>query len=150
MLKQFPIAVLITCIIYGCSNDASDIETKTEVENSQDSILTKNEKVESTTLVNKDLNVRQSFTLKFAEWEGDETDVSCDVVIIGDSIKVYNDGSIPGKIGKIMEEGIIRIHTSSGKTIISHDSKDVNSKEIGGCSDGPTVIDLKKKIIWFC
>lgn len=150
MIKQFILPALLISVIYGCKSDTSALETKNAVEISQDSTLINNEKVDSSTLITEDIILRQSFTLKFAEWEGDEMDASCDVVITGDSIKVFNDGSIPGKIGKIMEEGIIRIHTTSGKTIISHHPKDVNSKEIGGCSDGPTVIDLKNKIIWFC
>jgi len=38
----------------------------------------------------------------------------------------------------------------SGKWIIGHTTKDKYAKEIGGCSDGPSEINFKKKIFWLC
>jgi hypothetical protein len=57
---------------------------------------------------------------------------------------------LTGKKGDIIEEGIIMKHTKTGKWIIGHIIKDRDAKEIGGCSNGPSVINFKQKIFWSC
>jgi len=34
--------------------------------------------------------------------------------------------------------------------LIVHNKSDEQAEEVGGCTDGPTVIDLEKKIYWTC
>lgn len=92
----------------------------------------------------------QKFKVKFAEWENSEMEATCDVLIMKNKIIVYNDGSISGKIGEIIDQGELQKHKSTGKIIISHSEKDTNAKEIGGCTDGPLIIDIENKILWLC
>ncbi len=51
--------------------------------------------------------------------------------------------------GELIEKGTIMKH-KSGKWIIGRSKKDRYAPEIGGCSDGPTMIDFKKKMYWTC
>jgi len=59
-------------------------------------------------------------------------------------------GNITGNKGDVMDEGIIMKHTKTGKWIIGHSVKDKDAKEIGGCSDNPSIIDFKKKKYFIC
>ena len=94
---------------------------------------------------------KYTYILAFAEWQGKSLGATCTVVINGDSIKVIHNGkgNLTGKKGDIINEGIIRKH-KSGKWIIAHNKDDINSDEIGGCSDGPMVIDFRRKKVWTC
>ena len=93
-----------------------------------------------------------TYSIAFAEWQGKSLGATCTVVIKGDSIKVIHNGkgNLTGNKGDIMDEGIIIKHTKTGKWIIGHSSKDKDAKEIGGCSDGPSIIDFKRKKYWSC
>jgi len=48
-----------------------------------------------------------------------------------------------------VEDGKLFFH-SFGRWIIIQNNDDKTSEEIGGCSDGPTVVDLEKKVYWTC
>jgi hypothetical protein len=87
------------------------------------------------------------YKLCFAEWG--KCMNTCKVRIKGDSIIVYalEDLSIPKN--EIIDAGIILKH-KSGKWIIGKSQKDKNAAEIGGCSEGPLIIDFKKKRVWTC
>ncbi|WP_209144220.1 MULTISPECIES: hypothetical protein [Chitinophaga] len=50
----------------------------------------------------------------------------------------------------MIDSGIILRHKKTGKWIIAHDKKDADAPEAGGCSDGPSVIDFKRKIFRMC
>ena len=93
-----------------------------------------------------------TYSIAFAEWQGKSLGATCTVVIKGDSIKVIHNGkgNLTGKKGDVMDEGIIMKHAKTGKWIIGHSPKDKDAKEIGGCSDGPSVIDFKRKKYWSC
>jgi hypothetical protein len=41
-------------------------------------------------------------------------------------------------------------HTRTGKWIIGHSVKEKQAKDIGGCSDDPLVIDVKRRILKLC
>ncbi len=41
-------------------------------------------------------------------------------------------------------------HAKSKHWIIGDNAKDKQAEEVGGCSDGPQVIDLKRGIYWTC
>ena len=93
-----------------------------------------------------------TYTIAFAEWNGKSLGATCTVIIKGDSIKVVHNGraNLTGKKSDILDQGIIMKHTKTGKWIIAHSIKDKDAKDIGGCSDGPSVIDFKRKKFWSC
>jgi hypothetical protein len=89
-----------------------------------------------------------TFQIAFAEGGGAIFEYTCTVIIKGDSITVLEDGTAGSK-GKIIGKGILMKH-KSGKWIIATTIDDANVDDIGGCTDGPTVIEPKKKILWMC
>jgi len=93
-----------------------------------------------------------AYKVAFAEWKGESLGATCTVKIKGDSITVIHNGdkNLTGKKGSIIAQGIIMKHTKSGKWIIGHSSKDKEAKDIGGCSDGPAIIDFTNKKFWTC
>jgi hypothetical protein len=50
----------------------------------------------------------------------------------------------------VISEGTLMWHRASKQWIIAQQPSDQLAKEVGGCSDGPEVIDLRKKIYWMC
>jgi hypothetical protein len=92
-----------------------------------------------------------TYSIAFAEWGGKSLGATCTVIIKGNSIKVVHNGkgNLTGKKGDILDEGIIMKH-KTGKWIIGHTPIDKNAIQIGGCSDGPSVVDFKRKIFWSC
>ena len=104
------------------------------------------------TLAQKSKDGTYTYSIAFAEWNGKSLGATCTVIIKGDSIKVVHNGkgNLTGKKGDILDQGIIMKHTKTGKWIIGHSSKDKDAKEIGGCSDGPSIIDFKRKRFWSC
>ena len=93
-----------------------------------------------------------TYSIAWAEWGGKSLGATCTVIIKGDSIKVIHNGksNVTGKKGDIYTEGKIMKHKRTGKWIIGRNEKDKDAKEIGGCSDGPSVIDFKTKRFWSC
>ena len=87
------------------------------------------------------------YKLCFNEWNKCMT--TCKVIIKGDSIRVYAEKNLSVPKGEIIDQGIILKH-KSGNWIIGHNLKDKNAKEIGGCSEGPLIIDFKMKQVWTC
>ena len=92
-----------------------------------------------------------TYSIAFAEWDGKSLGATCTVIIKGDSIKVVHNGkgNLTGNKGDVFDEGIIMKH-KYGKWIIGHSPSDKNAMEIGGCSDGPSVVDFTNKIFWSC
>ncbi|UAY50938.1 calycin-like domain-containing protein [Ferruginibacter albus] len=93
-----------------------------------------------------------TFSIRDFEYENAPIVAKCKVVIKGDSIKViYTDSTLTLiKYGDVFDEGILIKHRKTKQWIIAHSMKDMNAKEVGACSGGPMVIDLKKKEIWYC
>ena len=50
----------------------------------------------------------------------------------------------------IIEAGILMWHAKSKQWIIGDSNSDRFADDVGGCSTGPAVVDLKKKIYWTC
>lgn len=100
----------------------------------------------------KPANGTYTYSIVFAEWNNKSLGATCTVIIRGDSIKVIHNGKsdLTGNKGDIIEEGIIIKHLKTGKWIIGHNIQDKNANEIGGCSDGPAVIDFKRKQFYSC
>ena len=90
-----------------------------------------------------------TYDVAFAEFDGESLCTTCIVVIKGNTIKVMNNGSMSGDFGDTIEEGTIMKH-KSGKWIIASSNEDVGLDEIGGCSDGPRIIDFKNMKFWTC
>lgn len=90
------------------------------------------------------------YDVAFAEWNGQSNGATVQVKIQGDSVFVYhNGGNLSGKSGELLDCGIILWHKSN-QWIIGHIPTDKNAVEVGGCSDGPSVIDFKKKTFGLC
>ncbi|HTE24036.1 hypothetical protein [Flavitalea sp.] len=90
------------------------------------------------------------YSIAFAEWDGKSLNATCHVRIKGDSIYIINDGSVTGTKGQIMDAGLILKHKRTGKWIIAHRPHDIDAKEVGGCGEGPSVIDFRRKRWWSC
>ena len=92
-----------------------------------------------------------TFKVEYNEWSGKSMGATCIVKIKNDSIWVIHNGSkgIAGKKGEIIDKGILIKH-KSGKWIIAENKDDSNIPEVGGCSDGPRIIDFKRRRISFC
>jgi hypothetical protein len=93
-----------------------------------------------------------TYSIAFSEWGGKSLGTTCTVIIKGDSIKIIHNGKagLTGKKDDVLEQGIIMKHIRTGKWIIGHSVKDKEAKEIGGCSEGPSIIDFKGKKYWVC
>ena len=50
----------------------------------------------------------------------------------------------------VVDEGLLLWHPASKQWIIGDTEADKRAPEVGGCSDGPEVIDLAKRIYWTC
>lgn len=50
----------------------------------------------------------------------------------------------------VLEEGTLIWHSESRQWIIGTAPSDIDAEEVGGCTDGPTVIDLQNRIYWTC
>ncbi|SKA41636.1 hypothetical protein SAMN04488128_105485 [Chitinophaga eiseniae] len=91
------------------------------------------------------------YQVAFDEWGGRSHGATVLVKIKGDSIYViHNGGNLSGKKGEIIDSGIIMKHRKSGAWIIGHTPADKDAPEVGGCSDGPSVIDFKRKKFRLC
>ena len=85
------------------------------------------------------------YEVAFAEWSGKSLGTTVTVVISGDSVKIINNGGLSGKKGDVIEYGKIVKHKTTGQWIIATKPEDEFANEVGGCSDGPRVIDFKNK-----
>jgi hypothetical protein len=50
----------------------------------------------------------------------------------------------------VVAEGELMWHAASKQWILGHDPADRTVEEVGGCSDGPEVVDLLKRVYWTC
>jgi hypothetical protein len=72
------------------------------------------------------------------------------VVIKGRKIALINQTqSKVFPIGNIAD-GTLMWHATSEQWIIGLSKADRTAAHVGGCSDGPEVVDLRKKIYWTC
>lgn len=72
------------------------------------------------------------------------------VHIRGLKIRVYNDqGSALFPRG-VISEGVLTWHPVSGQWFIAETPEEEHASEVGGCSDGPFVVDLVRRIFWTC
>lgn len=91
------------------------------------------------------------FTHKYAEAEQSSIkSINLLVKISGHHIVVINSDRFEVFPEGVLEEGILMWHTKSQQWIIGSSPSDKEVLDVGGCSDGPTVVDLEKRIYWTC
>jgi hypothetical protein len=91
------------------------------------------------------------FQLKDAEFPTFPS-VSVRVTISGRHIKVISADSLSTihPKGTVVDEGTLMWHAASRQWIIGEAESDKTREDVGGCSAGPAVVDLVKKIYWTC
>jgi hypothetical protein len=91
------------------------------------------------------------YDLAFAEWGGKTLGNKVLVKVQGNFIKIlFEEGNLSeAKKGDVIEQGWVIKH-KTGNWIIFNQSYQIKSEEVGGCSDGPTIIDFKNKKYWTC
>lgn len=74
------------------------------------------------------------------------------VGVDGRHIKVVSESrdSTVFPLGTTVDEGMIIWHAATGQWIIGESESDATAATVGGCSDGPAVIDVVGKVYWFC
>jgi hypothetical protein len=92
-----------------------------------------------------------TYSILWDEFGGKDLGNTCMVIINKDSIKIIHNGksNLTGNKGDVLYQGIILKH-KTGKWIIGKSPKDKNAKEIGGCGDGPPIINFKRKFVRLC
>lgn len=50
----------------------------------------------------------------------------------------------------VVAEGDLMWHDASKRWILGQDPTDRTAEEVGGCSDGPEVVDVKRRVYWAC
>lgn len=105
----------------------------------------------SSTYAQKPKNGTYVYRVAFSEWQGKSLGATVLVKIKGDSIYViHNGGNLSGKMGEMIDCGLIMKHRRTGKWIIGHNAVDKDSQNISDCSGGPSVIDFDHKKFWLC
>ena len=92
------------------------------------------------------------YDIYFAEWNKFLGDTALVIIHNNQVTVLFKEGNITGlKQGMVLDKGILYKH-KSGQWIITTQNipDDINTSEVGGCSDGPSVIDFKNKIYWMC
>ena len=89
------------------------------------------------------------FAHRFAE-HPDIPSTEFSVQIRGRHVTITNNGPTDVFPRGLIEEGTLMWHAKSGQWIIGTDAADANAADVGGCSDGPSVIDLQRKTYWTC
>ncbi len=92
---------------------------------------------------------RYVFEHRYAE-HPDVPSIRLDTIINGFDIVLINDDDSGVFPKGVIDEGKLMWHAASGQWIVGHDRIDAAAPEVGGCSDGPAVIDLEKRIYWTC
>jgi hypothetical protein len=95
------------------------------------------------------LNGEYSFTHRFAE-HPDIPSIQLTVQINGRRIVLTNNDRTDVFPAGLIEEGTLMWHASSAQWIIGSSAADADASEVGGCSDGPSVVDLQRRIYWTC
>ncbi|KQZ57852.1 hypothetical protein ASD53_09630 [Lysobacter sp. Root559] len=76
--------------------------------------------------------------------------ISLNATINGSHIVLVNSKASGPFPAGVLAEGELMWHAGSGQWIIGHEDGDRSVRDVGGCSDGPEVVDLIGKIYWTC
>ena len=92
-----------------------------------------------------------SFEHKYAEAEQSKIkSINVIVKLKGNHITVINRDRYDVFSKGVLEDGELIWHPKSRQWIIGHTPSDRELDDVGGCTDGPTVIDLINRIYWTC
>jgi hypothetical protein len=95
-------------------------------------------------------NGKYAFTMKWAE-HPNMAGAKVTLVIKNESVTILlAQNTSFGKKGEVLEKGKLFYHKKFKVWLIAEKPEDYNCTEYGGCSDGPTYINFKKKIYWTC
>lgn len=89
------------------------------------------------------------FAHRYAEDPGFRS-ITVDVRISGRHIIVINNDNTDVFPHGVIAEGTLMWHDASSQWIIGDTPKDAQLSDVGGCSDGPEVVDLKNNVFWTC
>ena len=90
-----------------------------------------------------------TFQHRFAEHPAIPS-LSVDVTIRGSHIVVVNPRASDAFPAGVLAEGELMWHAGSGQWIIGQGDRDRSAVDVGGCSDGPEVVDLVGRVYWTC
>ena len=91
-----------------------------------------------------------TFAHRFAE-HPTMLSITMHVRVRGQRVAVTNDDGPTDVFERgVVDEGLLLWHAASRQWIIGDTEADKDAPEVGGCSGGPEVIDLAKKIYWTC
>jgi hypothetical protein len=71
-------------------------------------------------------------------------------VIDGTHIVLTNESDAAELPKGVVAEGTLMWHSASKQWIIGHEPSDAQAEEVGGCSDGPAVVDVQNMVYWTC
>jgi hypothetical protein len=92
---------------------------------------------------------RYEFQHRFAEHPNIQS-IKLIAEIVDDHIRLTNADSDAVFAFGVIEEGTLMWHAASQQWIIGDSDADREAGEVGGCSDGPSVVDLVKLEYWTC
>ena len=89
------------------------------------------------------------FSHRFAEQPNMQS-IQVNVRINGFHVVVENPKASDPFPAGVLDEGTLMWHAASEQWIIGQEETDLSLRDVGGCSDGPSVIDLARRIYWTC
>jgi hypothetical protein len=72
------------------------------------------------------------------------------VSIRGHHVTVVNPKPLESIPAGVLDDATLMWHSKSKQWIIGYSDADRDAPNVGGCSDGPDLIDFKTRIIWSC
>jgi hypothetical protein len=72
------------------------------------------------------------------------------VLIRGRRITVFNPQARNQIPAGVIDRATLMWHAATGQWILGYRAADREAPEVGGCSDGPNVIDFAARVIWTC
>ena len=92
---------------------------------------------------------RYVFQHRFAE-QPDMRSVALTAIVEGRHIVLTSAVDTAAFPKGVVAEGTLMWHAGSKQWIIGNTEADRHAEEVGGCSTGPEVVDLIKRIYWTC
>ena len=92
---------------------------------------------------------RYTFQHRYAE-QPDIPGFPVTATIDGNHIVLVNESPSDAFPAGVIAEGTLMWNAKAGHWVIGHDDADRETDEVGGCSDGPEMVDFDEKIYWTC
>jgi hypothetical protein len=90
-----------------------------------------------------------TFQHKFAEHPNMQS-ISLTAKITGRHIVLINEVQSEVFPKGVIADGTLMWHSKSKQWIIGQNKSDRHAKDVGGCSDGPEVVELEQRVYWTC